>query len=277
MKIAPENRFTANDIQVIQKYLLDTLNNFEKRVKRNEVFDAICDKVSKMERIEFCEALSKSIKDKKVVGFEIIRGPYGGVRLIDPASAKLSSSGEMNESAPAKDEIIDEAKAELQKMKDEKAKKVIAASPLAPLSKSSPSTSSPAPKAEDKPYLQNRPLTTLSSFRWLWINDSRYYIQMTIPTIERFLINVMKATIDLEGTIVFNGKKYIGDEQLLHRFLTEFTGAKVDVSPPLLETTDINGVPIHFISEVNKSPTPQAMEEWNKKQLNKTSVDKVYP
>jgi hypothetical protein len=257
-------------LQTTQKYLLSAITNFEKRIKRNEVFDAISDKVSKMERVEFCEALSKSIKDKKIAGFEIIRGPYGGVRLVDIASAKLTLShselAAKADAAPTEEVVVQEdedatAEAELLKMKglvSNQDKK----SQLKPKIESKPESV----LLEEKPYLQSRPLTTISSFKWLWINDSRYYVQMATSVIERFIVNVMRAKIDSEGSIVFNGKKYFGDEQLLHRFLTEFIGARADVSPPLLETADINGVPIHLIDEVNKSPTPQALAEWNKKQ-----------
>ncbi len=280
MKISPENRFTSNDLQIVQEHLLSTLTNFEKRIKRSDVFDSISDKISKMERTEFCEALSRSIKDKKITGFEIVRGKHGGVRLnrdrarhrIDPASAKLSlSHSELAEEvvAPSDDEGVAAAEAELLKMKkgfiNEKNKPEFRNSLKKPKTEQTVN--------EVKPYLQSRPLTTLHTSKWLWINDSRYSVQMTTSVIECFIINVMRAKIDPEGSIVFNSKKYSGDEQLLHRFLIEFVGARVDVSAPLIEATDINGVPIHLIDEVNKSPSPETLTEWNKKQLALTDGD----
>jgi len=280
--------FTSSDSQIVQKYLLSTLTNFEKRVKRSDVFVAISDKIStKMEQAEFCEALSKSIRDGKIAGFEVVRGKHGGVRLVDPASAKLSLNhselAEKAEAAPTEEVVVPpsndedtaaaEAELELLKMKKgfagEKDKKWLEDKEKKP---EFPGSLNKKPKTEQivpeaKPYLQNRPLTTLYTSKWLWINDSRYSVQMTISVIERFITHVMRAKIDSEGPIVFNGKKYSGDEQLLHRFLTEFVGARVDVSPPLLETADVNGVPLHFIDEINKSPSPQTLADWNKKQI----------
>jgi len=274
MKIAPENRFTSDDLQTTQKYLLSAITNFEKRIKRSDVFFAISDKISKMEQTEFCEALSWSIKYGKITGFEIVRGKHGGVRLVDPVSAKLSLShselADKAEAAPTEEVVVStsgitEAEAELLKMKGENNPKK-----SVPKAQSKPDKKA-LPDVEEKPYLQSRPLTTLNTFKWLWINDNRYSVMMATTVIERFITNVMRAKIDSEGIIIFNGKKYSGDEQLLHRFLIEFVGARSDVSPPLLETSDINGVPIHFIDEVNKSPSPQTLAEWNKKQ-NKVEI-----
>lgn len=89
------------------------------------------------------------------------------------------------------------------------------------------------------------PFTTINSRRKLWIADSEYSVPLSTFMIESFLLNVMDAKMDINGTIVFDGKRFLGDEKLLHRFLISFVGCgNPQISEPVLSSVDENGVPM---------------------------------
>jgi len=97
-------------------------------------------------------------------------------------------------------------------------------------------------EAVKKPF---GPFTTLNSRRTLWINDSEYSVPLSSSMINAFLYNIMEAKNDPNGIIVFDGKRFSGDEKLLHRFLINFVGCNnPKVSEPVFSNVDGDGVPL---------------------------------
>lgn len=89
------------------------------------------------------------------------------------------------------------------------------------------------------------PFTTLNSRRTLWIADSEYSVPLSTSMIEAFLYNVLEAKNDMSGPIVFNGKKFSGDEKLLHRFLINFVGCgNPKISEPIVSNVNEEGIPL---------------------------------
>lgn len=96
-----------------------------------------------------------------------------------------------------------------------------------------------------KDTLRKGPFTTVNTYRQLWIRDNKYEVPMSTSTLESFLLNVLEAKIDSKGHVVFNGKRYSCDEQLLHKFLVKFVGCAAPiVSEPIEKLYDDNGVPV---------------------------------
>ena len=121
-----------------------------------------------------------------------------------------------------------------------------------------PATSTVLPATEDKrekpkltagPVLY-RPFTTLGSFRYLWIRDTRYTVTMSSQEIIRLLTKVFMAKEDSGGNIVFGGNKYnCCDDSVLHRYLC-YIGAPIETCEPILETTDENGIPLTLLQPI---------------------------
>ena len=229
-----EQRLSDSNLKDIQDFLLDKLKGKSKAVKRSEVFEAIGSSL-KLSKSHYCESLSKNIKSNRLPGFKIVRGPHGGISLdnVNKLTQELSS-----EAASSPVESVEKADVDTKK------------------------SSSPQKRS-------NSPFTTLKSWQWIWIKDSRYAAFMTISSIELFLTKVMLAKADESGTVVFNGVKYhVDNTKLLHRFLSDFIGATPTTSQPMIETTDVTGAPVQLITSVHENPSPHSLKEWNESQTN---------
>ena len=255
MKNQVEERLSDSNLKDIQDFLMSKLAK-KKAVKRLEVFEALGSNNSELSKAHFCESLSKNIKSGRLPGLKIVRGPHGGISL-DEISRLTQKLEEQAESSP-EEEVEAEPEVEPEQEVHSPVDNLLDQEVAAPVTKKKELPLSPP---------ASTPFTNRSIWRWIWINDSRYSVFMGLENIEKFLVKVMQAKEDPEGSVVFHGKRYsVCDEKLLHRFLADFIGAGVTISEPLEETTDANGSPLQLVSDVNDSPSPEALKEWNEKQ-----------
>lgn len=257
-------QLSNNDLYLVQNFIATELHK-NPRVKRTEVFDSVYKLLeTSIDKTDFLNLLSANIKSGVFAGLKISRGRSGGIIATDPEKIKscLESMKQGDYTAKPFSELKDKAFPKV-------SKSVAESSTEAPMTEEKKQTKAELKQIEkQKPYLSGGPPAKDPSqrhFRWLWIKDSRYAIPLLTKQIEIFLHHVMGAKEDLSGTIVFNGKKYVGDEQLLHRFLNNYIGCVIDTSEPLLEMFDSKKVPIVLIDEVYNNPSPQVLQAWNEK------------
>jgi len=64
-----------------------------------------------------------------------------------------------------------------------------------------------------------------------------------------FLERVLLMNKDPNGSILFEGKRYNGDESILNRYLSYFLGLMPTIETPSENTHDENGVPKWLLEE----------------------------
>lgn len=94
---------------------------------------------------------------------------------------------------------------------------------------------------------KNHPMTTLTKTKKLWIKDSCYLVPMAPSTMVYLLERVFLAKRSESGKILFEGKKYDCDTDLLHRYLFFFLGISPNIEEPNENMCDENGIPLCLI------------------------------
>jgi len=105
---------------------------------------------------------------------------------------------------------------------------------------------------EEKEYKWSsfhKPATTMGRTKKLWIKDSCYNVPMSPSTMVCFLERVLLMNKDPNGSILFEGKRYNGDESILNRYLSYFLGLMPTIETPSENTHDENGVPKWLLEE----------------------------
>jgi hypothetical protein len=254
--------FNPSELYMILEFISNTLDT-KVRIKKSDVFIAMNDLMSPPRKeVEFLSLLSDNIKSGRLGGLKIVKGKMGGIVVADFDAIKSSLeilSLERQVEKPATTVAV---------VADFDGIKTKAKTLSREAGQDAPGFNQQSVRPESKakkPYLSSQAVKkTSGSYRWLWIRDSRYAVPMSTEPIKTFLLRVMRAKEDHNGSIVFDGKKYSGDEQLLSRFLLDFVGAGMpNTSEPLLDTVDANGVPVNMIPDVHNDPSPETLANWN--------------
>lgn len=213
--------FSDSDIQLIDVWLKENLPT-KNRIQRPEIYAALKEQTSeKLDELKWSAALSFNIKSGRLSGYDTIRGRFGGVCFADQTAAPKPV---VKFTPPTPKEP----------------KKIVAAEPPAVKSTIIPPSKDEVPK----PVLKFTPRTMFTFPRHVWVGKEMWKVSAPTTSINRLLVDVLRAVQNENGNVTFDGKKWlVQDVALLERFLVVFMHSVAcgDSVEPVLD--DESGVP----------------------------------
>lgn len=194
--------FSDSDITLIDAWLKENLP-IKERIQRPEIYAALKDKTDeKLDEQKWSAALSFNIKSGRLAGYDTVRGRFGGVMFAKNAEVKAPVklvAPPVKPKPPPKEKVEKPAVILPPPKKEEPVEKPIAAIP--------------------KPAIR----TMFTYPRHVWIGAEMYKVSAPTTSINRLLIDVLRAVQNENGNVTFNGKRWqVQDTGLLERFLTVF-------------------------------------------------------
>lgn len=200
--------FSDSDITLIDAWLKENLP-LKNRIQRPEIYAALKDKTDeRLDELKWSAALSFNIKSGRLAGYDTVRGRFGGVCF--------AADGQVTSSEPVK--LIPTTTKPPKGLFPKTAKEPV--TKAAVIEK---------PVAEVKPEPVQQPIakpvirTMFTYPRHVWIGQEMYKVSAPTTSINRLLVDVLKAVQNENGNVTFNGKKWqVQDVALLERFLIVF-------------------------------------------------------
>ncbi len=199
--------FSVKDAELIKMFL--ETKDPSQRITRIDLYNQFRQVIAaRLTENQWLAELSKSFKDGKIAGWEVVKGRFGGIKKIDLTKIKVPPTQIKKQAIPVKKLQV--------ALTPPEPKPVVVSKPVV------------KPTIPDNIKELAAELVKKKIPARLTIRDKKFELPESNAKIRALLIHVIEAKEDPEGFIVFNDKKYTCTDiqaEYLDKFLFWYFGA----------------------------------------------------